>query len=89
MKIRTINHVGLPIKDRKAAFKFYRDILGLEIIPSMVDNENIVWMKAADGTMVHLIEPPARQEGRWLPLRIAGRGLRCGGQGVAGFWIRR
>ncbi len=58
MKMRTINHVGLPVKDRKVALKFYRDILGLEVIPSMVDNENIVWMRTADGTMVHLIEPP-------------------------------
>jgi catechol 2,3-dioxygenase-like lactoylglutathione lyase family enzyme len=58
MKIKTINHVGLPVRDRKVALKFYRDILGLEIIPSMVDSENIVWMRAADGTMVHLIEPP-------------------------------
>ncbi len=41
MKIRTINHVGLPVKDRKIALKFYRDILGLEVIPSMVDSENI------------------------------------------------
>ncbi len=58
MKIKTINHVGLPIRDRKVALKFYRDILGLEVIPSMVDNENIVWMRTIDGTMVHLIEPP-------------------------------
>ncbi len=62
MKIKTINHVGLPIKDRKIALEFYRDLLGLEVIPSMVDNENIVWMKTADGTMVHLIEPPEGKE---------------------------
>jgi catechol 2,3-dioxygenase-like lactoylglutathione lyase family enzyme len=58
MKIRTINHVGLPVRDRKVALKFYRDILGLEVIPSMVDSENIVWMRTGDGTMIHLIEPP-------------------------------
>lgn len=56
MKLRTINHVGIPVKDRKVALKFYRDILGLEVIPSMVDAEHIVWMRTADGTMVHLIE---------------------------------
>ena len=39
MKIRTINHVGLPVKDRRVALKFYRDVLGLEVIPSMVDAE--------------------------------------------------
>lgn len=58
MKIKTINHVGLPVRDRKVALKFYRDILRLEVIPSMVDSENIVWMRTVDGTMIHLIEPP-------------------------------
>ncbi len=57
MKIKTINHVGIPVRDRKVALEFYRDLLGLEVIPSMVDSPNIVWMRAADGTMVHLIEP--------------------------------
>lgn len=61
MKIKTINHVGIPVRDRKVALKFYRDLLGLEVIPSMVDAPNIVWMRTADGTMVHLIEPPAGQ----------------------------
>jgi len=57
IKVRTINHVGIGVKDRKASLKFYRDILGLEVVPSMVDSKNIVWMRASDGTMVHLIEP--------------------------------
>ena len=57
IKINTINHVGIGVKDRRASLKFYRDLLGLEIIPSMVDAKNIVWMRAADGTMLHLIEP--------------------------------
>ncbi len=61
MKVRTINHIGLPIKDRKIALEFYRDLLGLEVIPSMVDSEKIVWMRTADGTMIHLIEPPENE----------------------------
>ena len=28
------------------------------IIPSMVDEKHVIWSKTADGTMVHLIEPP-------------------------------
>jgi len=55
--IKTINHVGIPIWDRRVALKFYRDVLGLQVIPSMVDSPNIVWTKTLDGTMVHLIEP--------------------------------
>jgi catechol 2,3-dioxygenase-like lactoylglutathione lyase family enzyme len=57
IKVNTVNHVGVPVKDRKQAFAFYRDLLGLKVIPSMVDNENIAWLQAADGTMVHIVEP--------------------------------
>ncbi len=58
IRIRTVNHVGVPVTDRKRAFAFYRDLLGLEVIPSMVDAENIAWLRASDGTMVHVVEPP-------------------------------
>ncbi len=58
IRIKTVNHVGVPVQDRKPALEFYRDLLGLEVIPSMVDSENIVWLRAADGTMVHVVEPP-------------------------------
>lgn len=57
IRIKTINHVGIPIWDRRVALPFYRDILGLRVIPSMVDSPNIVWTRTLDGTMVHLIEP--------------------------------
>lgn len=57
IRIKTINHVGIPVWDRRVSLKFYRDVLGLQVIPSMVDSPNIVWTKTLDGTMVHLIEP--------------------------------
>jgi len=57
IRVKTINHVGIPIWDRRVSLRFYRDILGLQVIPSMVDSPNIVWTKAKDGTMIHLIEP--------------------------------
>ncbi|MDA1279483.1 MAG: VOC family protein [Chloroflexi bacterium] len=57
IRIKTINHVGIPVWDRRVSLKFYRDILGLQVIPSMVDSPNIVWTRTLDGTMVHLIEP--------------------------------
>ena len=55
--VKTINHVGITVWDRRVSLRFYRDILGLQVIPSMVDSPNIVWTKTLDGTMVHLIEP--------------------------------
>ncbi|MDG2102030.1 MAG: hypothetical protein GWO78_01490 [Dehalococcoidales bacterium] len=58
IKIKKINHVAIPINDRKKSFSLYKDFLGLTIIPSMVDEKNVIWSKTSDGTMIHLIEPP-------------------------------
>ena len=57
IKIKKINHVGIPINDRKKSFDLYKKLLGLTIIPSMVDEKHVIWSKTSDGTMVHLIEP--------------------------------
>ncbi len=57
LRIKRINHIGVPISDRKRALPFYRDILGLALRPSMVDNSNIVWTETEEKSMVHLIEP--------------------------------
>jgi catechol 2,3-dioxygenase-like lactoylglutathione lyase family enzyme len=69
IKVRKVNHVAVAVKDRRASLKFYRDLLGLEVIPSMVESPNIVWMRMADGTMLHLIEP---REGTPPPAAPAG-----------------
>ena len=57
IKIKKINHVGIPVNDRKDSFSLYMDFLGLQVIPSMVDEKHVIWSKTSDGTMVHLIEP--------------------------------
>jgi catechol 2,3-dioxygenase-like lactoylglutathione lyase family enzyme len=57
IRIRRINHVGLPIVDRRKSLPFYRDLLGLKVIPSMVDNPGVTWLQIADGAMAHLSEP--------------------------------
>ena len=56
VRIRTINHVGIPISDRKKSLPFYRDLVGLELIPSMEDGDALIWSETADHTMVHVIE---------------------------------
>lgn len=56
-KIETINHVGIPTADRAASIGFYRDLLGLEVIPHQIEGNTLVWTRALDGSMVHLIEP--------------------------------
>jgi catechol 2,3-dioxygenase-like lactoylglutathione lyase family enzyme len=56
VRIKTINHVGIPITDRKDSLPFYRDLLGLEVIPSMEDGASLIWTETEDHTMVHVIE---------------------------------
>lgn len=59
--VSRVNHVGIPITDRKKSLAFWRDIVGVKVVPSMVDSPNIVWTVVGDGAMVHLIEA---REGR-------------------------
>ncbi len=56
-KVESINHVGIPTDDRAASIAFYRDLIGLEVIPHEIDGNPLVWTRAEDGSMVHLIEP--------------------------------
>ncbi len=54
--MKTINHIGVPIADRRDSLPFYRDLAGIEIIPSLEDGPSLIWSETEDETMVHLIE---------------------------------
>jgi catechol 2,3-dioxygenase-like lactoylglutathione lyase family enzyme len=56
IKINTIHHQSMPMRDRGRALDFWRDLLGLEIIPAQESGDGLIWMQAADGTMVHLVQ---------------------------------
>ena len=56
VKINTINHQSMPMRNRIRALGFWRDLLGLEVIPSQESGDGLIWMQAADGTMVHLVQ---------------------------------
>ena len=65
--IRTINHQAMPFMDKERALGFWRDLLGLKLVPSQEGpgGDNLIWLEAADGTMVHLLRqapdhPPNR-----------------------------
>jgi len=59
IRINTIHHQSMPMRDRGRALGFWRDLLGLEIIPAQEPGDGLIWMQAADGTMVHLVQRPA------------------------------
>ncbi len=64
IRIKTVNHVGLPITGRAESVKMYRDTVGLKVIPHQVDGNTLAWTECLDGSMVHLIDPPEDPTGR-------------------------
>ncbi len=56
VQIKTINHLGVPIVDRRSTLPFYRDMAGLQPIPAMENGESLIWTETEDHTMVHVIE---------------------------------
>ena len=57
ISVRTINHQAMPFVDRGRALGFWRDLLGLKVVPAQegAGGDNLIWLEAADGTMVHLV----------------------------------
>ena len=57
MIARAINHVSLPIADLDRALRFYRDFLGLQLLPRPEMGVAGAWLGVADA-QVHLIVTP-------------------------------
>lgn len=58
IRLKSINHTTYNVKNKDAALKWYQDILGLGLIPKMVNSENLYWLQLPSGAMVHIIENP-------------------------------
>ena len=58
IKINTIHHQSMPMRNRARALVFWEDLLGLEVIPAQEAGDGLIWMQATDGTMIHLVQRP-------------------------------
>jgi catechol 2,3-dioxygenase-like lactoylglutathione lyase family enzyme len=58
IRLKNINHTTYNVKDKDAALRWYQDILGLGLIPKMVNSNNLYWLQLPSGAMVHIIENP-------------------------------
>jgi len=56
IRLLSAEHAGIPVTDRKRSVTFYRDVVGLKVIPSMVESETITWLGLPNGAMLHLVE---------------------------------
>ena len=48
----------MPMRNRARALVFWKDLLGLEVIPAQEAGDGLIWMQATDGTMIHLVQRP-------------------------------
>ena len=56
IRLKNINHITYNVKNKDAALQWYRDVLGLGLIPKMVNSEHLYWLQLPSGAMVHIIE---------------------------------
>ena len=56
MKIAELNHVALRVRDVDASVRFYRDVLGLPVLPRPAFNFNGAWFRLGVCQELHLIE---------------------------------
>ena len=59
-----VQHWMFPIADRMKSVPFYRDLLGLRLVPAYETSPGVTMLETDDGTMIHLSErsertPPA------------------------------
>ena len=60
MELLGVHHVAVVVPDTAAALFFYRDVLGLEVIPRPDVGVGGAWLRAGGpgGQEIHLIERP-------------------------------
>jgi glyoxylase I family protein len=70
--VADIHHVSLNVTDTQRALGFYRDVLGLAVLPRPNFSFGGAWLDAGNGHQVHLIEgevPP--NKGQHVAFRVA------------------
>jgi glyoxylase I family protein len=69
--VADIHHVSLNVTDVERALGFYRDLLGLPVLPRPDFSFGGAWLDAGNGRQIHLIEgevPPNR--GQHVAFRV-------------------
>ncbi len=56
MLVADIHHVSLNVSDTERALTFYRDILGMAVLPRPDFSFGGAWLDAGNGSQIHLIE---------------------------------
>ncbi|MDA1257635.1 MAG: VOC family protein [Chloroflexi bacterium] len=70
-RMKRVQHVMFPISARKKTLPFYRDLLGLHIVPAFENGPGVVFMETDDGTMFHLSEPSPTRPPAHIAFEVA------------------
>ena len=65
-----IQHIMYPISDRKKTLPFYRDLLGLHLVPAFEDGPGVIFMETDDGTMFHMSEPSSTRPAAHIAFEV-------------------
>ncbi len=72
MLVADIHHVSLNVTDTERALGFYRDVLGLAVIPRPDFPFGGAWLDAGAGRQIHLIEADVPSDlGQHVAFRVA------------------
>ncbi len=65
IKVRRINHQSMPFRDKRNALEFWRDLVGLKVVPAQegAGGDSLIWLEVADGTMIHLVQREQHRPG--------------------------
>ena len=66
-----IQHIMYPISDRKKTLPFYRDLLGLHLVPAFEDGPGVIFMETDDGPMFHMSEPSSTRPAAPIAFEVA------------------
>ncbi|MEO6652138.1 MAG: VOC family protein [Ilumatobacteraceae bacterium] len=71
MLVTDIHHVSLNVSDTETALRFYRDVLGMEVLDRPDFGFAGAWLDAGNGRQVHLIEAPVPPDsGQHMAFRV-------------------
>ena len=60
MQFKGVHHVSINVRDLEQALRFYRNVLGLELLPRPNSSSRGAWLKVGD-QQLHLIERPGHR----------------------------
>ena len=70
IRLKNINHITYNVKNKDAALQWYQDVLGLGLIPKMVNGDHLYWLSCPAAPWSTSSRIPARLRPRPTTRRL-------------------